>query len=169
MVVAQTGFKDEEYIIPKEIFEKEGHKVRTTSLSRAIATGVGGLKVQPDMAIHEANPEFFDAIVIVGGPGSPILARTEEVLALVKNANEAGKIMAAICLGPMVLANAGVLAGKNATVYPDSKALITLRNGCAKYLEQPVVIDENIVTADSPPSAGEFGEAVVQLLKKEAR
>ena len=166
MVVAQTGFKDEELLIPKEILEKAGHRVNIASLTRAKAKGVGGTIVQPDMAVYEANPEFFDAVVIVGGPGSPVLAEREDVLDLVRNADKKGKIVAAICLGPMALANAGVLVKKKATVFPDRDAIKTLRNGGALYMKESVVTDGYIVTADAPPSANDFGTAIVKLLKE---
>jgi protease I len=166
MVVAQKAFKDEELLVPKEILEGEGHDVKIASISRAKATGVGGTAVQPDMAVHEANPEFFDALVIVGGPGSPVLAKTEEVLDLVRNANKQGKVVAAICLAPMALANAGVLSGKKATVYPSKDAIETLRSHDARYMEEPVVMEGDIITADCPASAGKFGNAIVQLLKE---
>ena len=166
MVVAQTDFKDEELLVPKELLEKAGHTVKVGSLSRAKAKGVGGTVVQPDIAVYEANPDFFDCIVIVGGPGSPVLAQREDVLDLVRKASKQGKVVAAICLGPMALANAGVLVRKKATVYPSKDAIKTLRDGGALYVDDPVVTDGDIITADSPPSANDFGNALVQLLKE---
>lgn len=165
MVVAQKDFKDEELLVPKEVLEAEGHKITIASLSRGKATGVGGTEIQPDLAVHEVNPDFFEAIVLVGGPGSPILARTEDVLNLVKKASEKNKVVAAICLAPMALANAGVLSEKNATVFPTNESVQALKNGGATYKEEPVVTDGKIVTADSPASAGKFGSAIAELLK----
>lgn len=166
MVVAQTDFKDEELLVPKEILEKAGHDVKVASLTRAKATGVGGTVIQPDMAVYEANSDFFGCVVIVGGPGSPVLAQKEEVLDLLRGASRKGKVVAAICLGPMALANAGVLVKKKATVFPTQDSIKTLKNGDAFYREEPVVTDGNVVTADSPSSANDFGNAIVQLLKE---
>ena len=169
MVVAQTGFRDEELVVPKEILEKAGHSVTLVSLTRGKATGVRGTVVQPDMAAYEANPEFFDCIVIVGGPGAPALAESRDVRSLAEKANGKGKIVAAICLGPLTLAKAGVLFGKNATVFPDRPAIKVLRDSGAVYLTKPVVRDGNIVTADGPQSAGLFGDALVGMLEEMAR
>lgn len=166
MVVAQEGFRDEELLVPKEILEKEGHIIKIASLSRAKATGSKGAVVLPDMAAYEVNPEYFDAVVIVGGPGSPVLAHTKEVVDLVEKAYKMGKIVAAICLGPMTLAAAGILSGKKATVYPSDNGLAALKNGGARYKAEPVVIDGRIITADSPQSAGEFSTAINEMLKE---
>ncbi len=166
MVVAQTNFKDEELLIPREIFQKAGHTVKIASLTRAKAKGVGGTVVQPDMAVYEANPEFFDCIIIVGGPGSPTLARSEEVLDLLRAASKKEMIVAAICIAPTALANAGLLVRKKATVFPDRDAVKALRNGGALYMKEPVVTDGDIVTADGPQSANVFGNTIVKLLKE---
>lgn len=166
MVVAQNGFRDEELVVPKEILEKAGHSVKIASITRAKATGVRGLSVQPDMAAYEANPGFFDAIVIVGGPGSTALAENKDVRDLVSRADEMERIVAAICLGPLTLAKAGVLKERNATVFPDMPAIAALRNSGAAYWKKPVVRDGHILTADGPQSAGEFGEALVAMLKE---
>ncbi len=165
MIVAQAGFRDEELLVPREILERAGHTVKIASLTRSRATGTKGAEVQPDMAIYEANAEFFDCIAVVGGPGSAALAERKDVVGLLAKANGKGKVVAAICLGPLSLARAGVLGGKNATVFPDRQAIQALRNCGATYLAKPVVRDGNVITADSPASAGAFGEALADALK----
>ena len=160
MIVAQRGFRDEELLVPKEILEKEGHGVKVASLTRAQAKGSLGAVVSPDMAVYEANPEFFDCIIVVGGPGSPELAKKDEVIELVENAYKAGKVVAAICL-----AAAGVLSGKVATVFGSKQGIEALQNGGATYKDKGVVVDDMIITADSPQNAGKFGIAVAEKLK----
>ena len=168
MIIAQTGFRDEELLVPKEILETAGHSVKIASITRAKAKGSKGLTLDPHMAAYEANPDFFDVIIIVGGPGSPTLAENQDVLRLVRHAAEKDIILGAICLGPMTLASAGVLAGKEATVFPDREAIRLLRDSGAAYRAKPVVRDGNIITADGPHSAGEFGKAVVDALKEKS-
>jgi protease I len=165
MIVAQNGFRDEELLVPKEMFERAGHTVRIASITRAKAHGSKGALVQPDMAMYEANPDFFECVVVVGGPGSPQLAEVGEVQTFVREAAKKGKIVSAICLGPLALATSGVLHGKNATVFPDRKAISALRVGGAVYLKEPVVVDERIVTADGPENAGPFAQAIINMLK----
>ncbi|MBN1169587.1 DJ-1/PfpI family protein [Candidatus Micrarchaeota archaeon] len=165
MIVAQVGFRDEEFFVPKEILEKDGHIVKTASLTRGQAKGALGAIVSPDMAIYEANPEFFDCIVVVGGPGSPVLAKNKEVTELIEKGFRKGKIIAAICLGPMALAAAGILSGRNATVFKSREGLDALYNGGATYKDKGVIVDENIITADSPQNAERFGIAIAEKLR----
>jgi len=164
MIIAQKGFRDEEYQIPREIIEKAGHNVKVASLTRSKATGAMGAVVQPDMGVHEVNPDYFDAYVVVGGPGAKTLAGNQEVINLLERANQKGKKVCAICIAPMVLAKAGVLSGKNATVFPDREAIEELRAGGALYRDKDVVVEDNVVTANGPQSADKFGREVVKLL-----
>ncbi|MFH1785648.1 MAG: DJ-1/PfpI family protein [Candidatus Micrarchaeota archaeon] len=166
MVVAQDGFRDEEFAVPKEMLEKHGYTIVVASINRTKATGSKGMVLQPDMAVFEANPEYFKGIIIVGGPNSPMLAEKKEVRDLLNAANSAGKVVGGICLGVMALATAGVLANKKATVYPDRNAIVLLRQSGATYLAENVVVDGNIITADGPMSAGKFGTALIDALKK---
>jgi len=168
MIVAQNGFRDEELLVPKEMFERAGHTVRIASITRNKAHGSMGAVVQPDMAVYEANPDFFECVVVVGGPGSPQLAETDAVLELVREAAKKGKVVSAICLGPLALAVSGVLHGKKATIFPDRKAIGALRVGGAVYFKEPVVVDGKIVTSDGPENAGRFAQAIIDLLKQGA-
>ncbi|HIH23221.1 TPA: hypothetical protein HA238_05830 [Candidatus Micrarchaeota archaeon] len=74
--------------------------------------------------------------------------------------------MCAICLGPTVLAKAGLLNGIKATVFRTPDSLRILRDNKAIYANDPVVVDGNIVTAEGPKSAETFGKKIIELLKK---
>ena len=73
------------------------------------------------------------------------------------------KIIAAICIAPVTLANAGILNGKKATVFPSGKNDL-IRNG-AKYTGDSVTVDGNIITANGPMAAEAFGKKIVEMLK----
>ena len=163
-IVAQAGFRDEELSIPKEILERAKHSVKVASITRMKAVGSKGMVVQPDLAVYEANPDFFDCIVVVGGPGSPALAESDQVIELLVGAKAKGKLLGGICLGPMALAKAGVLEGKEATIFPDRKAINLIRDCGATYVAEPVVIDGDVVTADAPASASAFGKQLAEML-----
>lgn len=165
MIVAQKNFRDEELLIPKEMLETEGHEVKIASLSRGKATGMMGESVTPDMAVHEANPDFFKLILIVGGSGSPALAASKDVQKLVRNAYDGGRIVAAICLGGMALAKSGVLAGRKATVYRTEESINAFKEGGAKYTGEDVTVDGKLVTASGPHAANDFARALIKLLK----
>lgn len=165
MIIAQKNFRDEELLITREVLEHAGHKVKVASVTRMPADGMLGAKITPDFALHEVNADFYDAIVVVGGAGTASLLDTEAVM-LVRNMNEQGKLVAGICLGPIVLAKASALVDKKATVFKTKDAIAMLKNNGAIYKDEPLVVDGHIVTADGPQSAGIFGKKIAELLKK---
>ncbi|MDD5086856.1 MAG: DJ-1/PfpI family protein, partial [Candidatus Nanoarchaeia archaeon] len=77
---------------------------------------------------------------------------------------ESGKITAAICIAPVILANAGVLDGKKATVFPSGKDDIMVRG--ADYTGEQVTQDGKVITANGPAAARSFGEAIVKELSR---
>lgn len=165
-VIAQQNFRDEEYKIPKEILEKNGAKVTTASITVSEARGMLGLRVKPEIAVRDANPNNFDALIIVGGSGSPKLADYPEVLNIVKRFHEQNKLIAAICVAPYVLAKAGILSGVNVTAYPADFVLVELRRSGARYIESSAMVDGKIITANGPQSAKEFGEKIAEMLSR---
>jgi len=160
-IIAQKDFRDEELLRPKRILENAGIVVEVASITTELARGVLGAEVMPDLAVEDANADDYEYIVIVGGPGSPSLLNYPEVLDLVSNA----KNTAAICLGPMVLAKAGVLEGKRATVFKTSESVAALEEGGATFVDQSLVVDGSLVTANSPQAAEQFGEKLVEMIK----
>jgi len=164
-IIAQKDFRDEELTQPRAILEEAGHKVRVASPTGETATGMLGLTVRPDLAVKEANLDDYDMVVVVGGTGSPELANYPEVLNLISSAYDAGKPIGAICLGPMVLAKAGVLRGKRATVSSSAESLTALAEGGAVVTYDPVARDGNIITANGPGAATAFGNELARVLK----
>ncbi len=164
-IIAQQNFRDEELMVPKEILENAGVKVTVASITTDEALGMMGARVSPDITVREANPNNFDALVIAGGSGSPKLSDYPEVLNIVRQFNEQDKLIASICLAGIVLAKAGVLKGRNATVFPSDFALAEYNRQGVNYSEEHVVVDGNIITADGPEAVQQFGEQIVKLLK----
>ncbi len=162
MVIAQNGFRDEEYEKPKAIFKEAGYDIKTASQKEGEAEGKLGAKAKVDLAIYDVDVNQFDAVIFVGGPGVTEYLEDQKVLGLARNAYEAEKVVAAICIAPSILANAGILQGKNATAFPSEEE--NLNNNGAKYTGENVTVDGQIVTADGPDSAVEFGEEVVRIL-----
>ncbi len=165
-IIAQKDFRDEEYLKPKAIFEKMGYKVDSASIEKGKAYGKLGAVADVDIAIKDLEPEKYDAIVIAGGPGAVELGRSEELLELIREAYKKGKIVAAICIAPMILAKSGILENKTATIWNgNGKQSEALESYGASYSLEPVVVDGNIVTANGPEAAEDFGEAIVELLE----
>jgi len=163
-IIAQQNFSDEELTTPKQILDKEGAKTTVASITKDEARGMLGLRVIPDIAINNVNPNDFDALLIVGGTGTPKLAEYPEVLNIIKRFDEQGKLIAAICVAPYVLARANIIKGKQVTAYPADFVLTEIRRVGATYIKNPVVVDGRLITADGPNSAKEFGESIVKVL-----
>jgi len=167
MVVAFKNFRDIEYFLPKEILERSGVKVITASNKKGEAQGADGKKANVDLLISEANPEDFDAVLFVGGPGCLENLDNKDSYQLAQKTIEKGKILGAICISPVILAKAGVLKEKKATVWSspfDRKAIEILKENGAFFEDEKVVVDGKIITANGPNSAQEFGQAILNLL-----
>lgn len=124
-----------------------------------------GASVAIDCTVREAEPARYDALAIAGGAGSPThLWDSEPLQTLVRAFHAAGKPVAAICLAGAVLARAGVLRDRKATVYPVRRAVLELKRSGAIYVREPVVVDGPIVTASGPEAAAAFGAALIPHL-----
>lgn len=163
-ITAPEIFRDEEYEKPKKILENNGIKVITVSTKKGEIKGKLGMKAVSDMTIDEVAADDFDAIVYVGGAGAGIFFENPVALKLARDFVSSGKPAAAICIAPTILANAGVLKGKAATVFPDGRA--ALEKGGAKYTSNTVETDGNIITGNGPDAAEEFGQALLKALRK---
>jgi protease I len=162
MIIAPDGFRDEEFLHPKEVFEQNNIKVTVASKGVTVAKGKLGAAADVDIDISEASAYDYDAVVFVGGPGATVYFSDPVAHKLAKDMYSAGKITAAICIAPVTLANAGILKDHKATSFPSVKD--TVEKACAGYTAERVTIDKNIVTADGPDSARDFGNAIVKLL-----
>lgn len=162
MVLAYDRYRDEEYEEPRKVFEDEGAKVTVASSSPGEARGKMGGKARVDILLDETKMDDYEAVVFVGGPGSDEYFHNPKALALARETWEAGKVIAAICIAPVTLANAGILKGKKATSFPSVEN--GLRAGGANYTGSPVERDGKIVTGSGPKAATEFGKAVVAAL-----
>jgi len=164
-VVSPERFRDEELLEPLRAVQAAGHAVSVGSTRACMATGMLGARV-PAASIRELAGRDWDALVIVGGSGAPDhLWASEPLLAVVRRLHAAGRPVAAICLSAAVLARAGVLAGRRATVYPSPRAVIELKRGGATYVREAVVADGPILTASGTEAAVAFGAALVQRLE----
>lgn len=163
LVIAEKNFRDEEYQRPKEVLEKFGFKVITASTTTKTAFGKLGLQVRPDILLKEVDLDQFDAIAFIGGGGTEQYFNDSTALDLARVASLKGKICAAICIAPVILANAGLLENKRATVF--ASEIEALKAKGALYEEKDVVVDGLLVTANGPLAAEKFGEELAQLLK----
>lgn len=162
MVIAPDGFRDEEYKEPRRILESKGCAVTVASTHTRPAKGMLGLMVTPDATLEQVRAADFDLVVFVGGYGAEAYYDDPQAHRLASDAAKAGRPLGAICVAPTILANAGLLHGKQATVW-ESQAKALIAKG-ATYTKAPVQRDGSIVTADGPTSAAQFGEELARVL-----
>lgn len=163
MVIAPKDFRDAEYTEPREVIEASGVGVKIASIQGGIAIGAEGTKVQIDLTVSQANVEDYDAVVFIGGPGMVEIISDDSLQVLAKKFYDAGKLTAAICVAPAILAKQGILSDKKATAWSGVKG--DLEAGGADYTGGAVAVDGKIITASGPAAAREFGEKIVEALK----
>jgi protease I len=162
LIIAQEGFRDEEYAVPKEILQGAGHEVITASTARGEARGKLGMVTQVDRALDEIDAGEYDAIACIGGPGSKQFWDFEPVHALLRAGAARGAVVAGICSAAVTLAYAGVLKDKRATVFPGDAELFEPHVG--QYTAAPCETDGRCVTANGPGAAEAFGMTIRDFL-----
>ncbi|MDM7913109.1 MAG: DJ-1/PfpI family protein [Methanotrichaceae archaeon] len=166
MVLSPQDYQEDELNVPRDYFESKGYAVTLASKGVKTATGMNGENVSVDMDIDEVNLSGYQAVIFVGGEGIYYLKLNEDpdYTGLAKKAASQNKLVGAICLGPWILADAGLLEGKEATAAETDY----IKSKGAVVSDQPVVQDGNIITANGPDASREFAEAVVATLEGSA-
>ncbi|ODS42726.1 MAG: hypothetical protein MSIBF_05365 [Candidatus Altiarchaeales archaeon IMC4] len=169
------GFRPEEYFQSREVLEENGMEVFTAGARRGTipARDIPGQpkSAQSDMDFNGVNLDDYIVVVVPGGsPGWQNLLKNDKVIRLLKQADEKGMLVASICSSVAVLAKAGILKGKKATIWPGQDDDIKRGGGIPVdadeiFLEKTAVVkDGNILTANGPWASREFGRAIVKAL-----
>ncbi len=166
MVVAPERFRDEELFVTREELERGGHGTDVASTRTGRCLGSRGGSVQATLALADARSSDYHAVVYIGGGGARTLFADADAMRLAREMHDGGKIVAAICLAPVILANAGVLRGRKATVAGTEARTIQAKD--ATYTGPGVMVDGNVVTANAPKASRLFGQTVSRLLNERA-
>ncbi|MFA6252094.1 MAG: DJ-1/PfpI family protein [Candidatus Paceibacterota bacterium] len=166
LIIASKDFRDEEFFNTKEALES-GARVDVFSEKMGLALGRFGGEFKVKNNIKDLHANDYDAIVFIGGSGALERLDNETSYELVRSFLKGNKIIGAICISPIILAKAGALNKKNATVWSssmDKTAIMILGENGAVYADLPVVIDGKVVTAKDFEASYEFGNAILFLL-----
>ena len=166
-ILATDGFEQSELIAPRTALAQAGADVAVVSQTAKAIRGTHGHRwgeeAQVDATLDQAEASVFDALVLPGGVYNPDQLRQDpKAIAFIRAMHEAGKPIAAICHGPWLLIEAGVIKGKKATAYPSIKT--DMINAGADWADQPVVVDGNIITSRSPKDLEAFNSALMEAL-----
>lgn len=167
LVVAQNDYQPLEYSIPKDVLELAGVQVVTVSNQIGIAKSAGSFdSTEINLSLDAVNVKDFDGLFFIGGPGALDYLDNEISYNLLRTWQKTGKPYGAICISPRILANAGVLNGKKVTGWNrDEELEKILSDSGAIYVRESVVRDGNVVTADGPRSAEDFGKIILEALE----
>jgi protease I len=133
--------------------------------SASVYSSKHGYQVEVDTEASKVSPDEIDGIIVPGGFGPDRLRRYPAVLNLVKTVFDQGKLVASICHGGWVLVSAGVLKGRKATCVAAIKDDVS--NAGADYIDEPVVVDGNLVTSRTPVDLPVWLPAIISVLEKQ--
>ena len=161
IIIAPENFRDEEYFHTRETMEKKGIEVDVASTQNVAVSGIEKEEVKVDLLLNKVTDQY-DAIVFIGGGGAKIYFDNEKALSLAREYNEQGKIVAAICIAPLILGHAGLLKDKKATCWDGANK--DLMGFGAQFTGKKVTVDGNIITGNGPKAAHKFGKTVAKAL-----
>ena len=164
-ILVEEGFEDSELIEPLRAMKNVS--------ARVIVVGSGShesyrgkrskARIKVDITADKVNGDDFDAIIIPGGYAPDRMRLSQSMVDMVKRAFDSGKLVAAICHGPQLLISADIVRGRRVTSWPS--VAVDLINAGAKWVDEPVVRDGNLITARKPADLPRFNKAIIDALK----
>lgn len=169
LIIATHGFEQSELEFPRDQLRVKGAEVHVATLDGKPAKGWEGSdwgrEADSDLKIADAKADGYDALVIPGGQINPDLLRVEDdVINLVKAFHDNGKVIAAVCHAPWVLAEAGVAKGRDMTSFHSIKTDIS--NAGANWKDAEVVADQGIVTSRQPEDLKAFVSKITEEIEE---
>jgi len=162
LIVASENFRDEELFETKRVLDAAAVQTVIASTKTGFIRGMLGNIAETGILVNQLRVDDYDAIVFIGGSGAAEYFENPVALNIAREAASKGKILAAICIAPTVLANAGVLTGVRATSFLSEREKLV--QGGALYTGAPVERDRFIITGSGPAASVQFGRAVADAL-----
>jgi protease I len=157
-------YQEMELWVPYYRLKEEGAEVKVVGPEKKTYTSKHGYPVNADVAAAGVSSKDFDGVVIPGGYAPDMMRRYPAMLKLVKDCFAEGKPVAAICHAGWVPISAGILKGKTATCFFAIKD--DMINAGAKYVDEEVVVDGNLITSRKPDDLPAFCRELVKALEK---
>lgn len=159
-------FEDSEFRVPYDRLRQAGHEVTVigSDPGKQIHGKQNRETVTAERGIGEVRADEFDALVIPGGYSPDKLRMDRRMVDFTRAFFEAGKPTAAVCHAPWMLAEAGVLRGKTVTSWPSIRT--DLVNAGARWVDQEVVEDSNLITSRKPDDLPAFSDAIQRQLER---
>ena len=168
-ILTETGFEEVELTSPKRALEEAGAIVHIVSPQKEKVVAWDhdhwSIDLPVDVQLQDAHPEDYDALVLPGGVLNPDKTRmNKDCVAFAQHFLEQGKPLAAICHGPQLLIETGMLTGREMTSYPSVKT--DLINAGVIWVDKEVVVDNGLVTSRSPKDLEAFNKKMLEEISE---
>jgi protease I len=164
-ILTENGFEEVELTSPRQALEEAGATVHIISPQKEKVKGWNhdhwSIELPVDKSISDTNANDYDALMLPGGVMNPDQLRVnKEAVEFVKDFLETGKPVAAICHGPQLLIETGLLEGRDMTSYPSVQT--DLKNAGANWHDREVIVDNGLVTSRSPKDLEAFNSKMIE-------
>lgn len=163
-ILTENGFEEVELTSPKQALEEAGATVHIISLQEKVKAwdhDHWSIELLVDKNLKDAKPEEYDALMIPGGVINPdAMRREKEYVSFARAFMQSGKPIAAICHGPQLLIETGMLDGREMTSFPSIRTDLT--NAGANWRDEEVVVDNGLVTSRSPKDLAAFNYKMIE-------
>ncbi len=166
LMLVCPDYEDLEVWYPKLRLEAAGFEVPLVGMGDKSYQGKHGYPCQVDGDVREYMSDTLAGIIAPGGWAPDKLRRDPIVLNLVREVNANGGLVATICHGPWIFISAGIVKGRQMTSTVGIRDDVV--NAGAKWLDEPVVVDGNLISSRTPKDLPAFGEALVEWLSRRA-
>jgi protease I len=168
-ILTENGFEEIELMSPKKALEDAGAKVDIVSPQKervkAWDSDHWSIELPVDITLSDADANDYDALMIPGGVINPDKMRlNKQCIDFAEHFLASGKPVAAICHGPQLLIETGLLHGKHMTSFPSLKT--DIENAGASWEDSEVVRDGNLVTSRSPKDLKAFNKKMIQEIEE---
>ena len=164
-ILVDQGFEQVELVKPRKALDKAGALTQLVSPQEGEVRGWNmkkwGKSVAVDVPLDTADPSQFDALLLPGGVMNPDKLRLNpKAVDFVKHFLDAGKPIAAISHGPLILVEAGGVKGRTVTSWPSLRTDIS--NAGGNWVDEEVVTDKGIVTSRKPEDSRAFNKKMIE-------
>nr|PZN84863.1 MAG: protease [Pseudomonadota bacterium] len=173
LIIATDGVEQVELTTPRDKLREAGATVEVAApKNRQRPNEIRGWDhkdwgetIPVDKDLEDVDPEAYQALIIPGGQINPDLLRiNDKAVQLVRHFYESGKVLAAICHGPWLLIEAGVVKGVNATSYKSIRT--DMINAGANWRDEPVVVDNGVITSRNPGDLEPFVAKIMEEIRE---
>ncbi len=162
-ILLADGFEEVEAMSPADALRRARVETALVGVTGMTVAGSHGVRVEADMPLKKLKLEDCEALIVPGGlRGVQNIKKSKPAMEAIRAAYDAGRTVCAICAGPTVLAELGILDGKRAVCYPGMEGELT---GAVPAPGERVVVDGSVITSRSAGTAWDFSFAILTALR----